>query len=107
MYILLMPQPNVELYNKYLRMKESKNNKTYHNVLINICSNVKSHQSKSNKNGVFMCMCNKTVTVTKLNSRKRHPPPSTMNFQKKGEGFCIFPSLPIFLDKFSLTAQSL
>ena len=40
MYILLMPQPNLELYNKYLRVKESKNNKTYHNILINICSNV-------------------------------------------------------------------
>lgn len=87
-----MPQPNVELYNKYLRMKESKNNKTYHNVLINICSNVKSHQSKSNINGVFMCMCNKTVTVTKLNSRKRHPP-QHHEFPKERRGL-LYISIP-------------
>ena len=59
MYILLLPQPNLELYKKYLRMKESKNNKTYHNNLINICSKVNLIRVNQYKWCVHVYVCEK------------------------------------------------
>lgn len=45
---------------------------------------------------MFTCMCNKTVTVTKLNSRKRHPPPAPWISKRKARASVYFHPSPFF-----------